>query len=219
MGAVFLLPARAMLHARSVCRVQQSLVCNLVPDAVDAWFGEALDWPDHQLVGALDVTSADVRRLLFRIARELKEPGFGSDALVELLAGQVCIELARQFRTMEPHVARGGLTPWRLRLIEEQVTADPGKATLADLASTCGLSVRHLTRAYRISCGRTLGDFIAEQRIDRARTLLSKGMSIKQTAFAVGFTAPSNFAAAFGRATGATPREYRSRSKAGPVSH
>jgi transcriptional regulator GlxA family with amidase domain len=36
-------------------------------------------------------------------------------------------------------------------------------------------------------------------------------MGVKTVAFATGFTAPSNFAAAFRRATGETPRQYRQR--------
>jgi AraC family transcriptional regulator len=213
MGNVFLLPAQSTLHARSECRMQQSLVCNLVPGEVEQWFGEEVEWPEHLLVGTLDITMGEVKRLLFRIARELQDPGFGSDALVELLTGQVCIELARQLRALDQKAPGCGLAAWRLRLIDEQVIDAPGKVTLAGLADSCGLSVRHLARAYRASRGRTLGDLIAEHRINLARAMLSQGATVKQTAFAVGFSAPTNFASAFRRATGETPRQYRSQHK------
>ena len=44
-----------------------------------------------------------------------------------------------------------------------------------------------------------------------AKRLLATGMCIKSVAYATGFTAPSNFTAAFVRATCETPRQYRQR--------
>jgi transcriptional regulator GlxA family with amidase domain len=55
----------------------------------------------------------------------------------------------------------------------------------------------------------SLGSYIAQCRLDAARRMLGSGMSVKQVAFATGFSAPTNFAAAFRHATGLTPRLYR----------
>jgi AraC family transcriptional regulator len=48
------------------------------------------------------------------------------------------------------------------------------------------------------------------QRIERAKLLLADAdRSITAVAMAVGYSAPSNFATAFRRMTGVTPREFR----------
>lgn len=211
MGPLFLLPAHRAIHARSNCRIQRSLHCRLNPDALSRWFDRELEWTDRRLTGSLDISSATIRLLMCRIADELRHPGFGREAIVELKLAEIGVELSRYFLGVEDSAVSGGLAAWRLRLIDDYLLHDAGSATLPGLAELCNLSVRHLARAFRISRGQSLGEYIADQRIDQARALLGSGMSIKQTAFAVGFTAPTNFAAAFRRSTGETPRQYRER--------
>ena len=210
-GQLFLFPAREEIHARSTCRTQRSIVCRLRPDALAGWCERDMEWTDRRLSGSLDITSPSLRRLVWRIGDELLNPGFGREAMVELLAGEVAIELARYFLNVQDGAAGGGLAPWRLRLIDDCLADNASGASLAELANLCNLSVRHLARAFRVSRGCSLGDHIAAQRIAQARRMLGQGCSVKETAFAVGFTAPTNFAAAFRRATGETPRQYRQR--------
>ncbi len=209
MGDLFMLPARLRLRARSECRVQHAIICRFKPDLVAALFQTNIEWTEQRLVGSLDIASDNIRRLLYRIAGELHSPGFASDAMIESLVAQACVELARYFQNVEINLPSGGLPPRRLRLINDCLANDPGGTTLSGLANLCGLSVRHLTRAFRASCGQSLGDYIAHYRIDHARRMLAAGASVKEAAFAVGFTASTNFSAAFRRATGYTPRQYR----------
>jgi AraC family transcriptional regulator len=212
MGDMFLLPAGSALHARGQGRVLQSLVCRLDPGPAAQWLGTDIEWTEQRLKGMLDITSRDIRHLLHTISAELLNPGFASEAKIELVVAQVCIELTRYLRNIDEDRPSWGLPGWRLRLIEEYLAEDPGRATLTVLASLCGLSVRHLTRAFRVSMGRSIGDYIAEQRIRCACKMLSQGASVKETAYAVGFSAPTNFATAFRREFGYSPREYRERS-------
>ena len=209
MGQLFLFPAQSPLRIRSACRVQHSLVCDLLPAAIRAWFDTDFEWTDQHLTGSLDIASRDVRRLMNGIIAELNSPGFAQEAMVELLTGQICINLARHFRDVDCAPPAGGLAPWRMRLIDEFLEANPGGATIAGLAGHCGLSPRHLSRAFRASSGQSLGAHMAQRRIAVACRMLIAGASIKHTAFATGFSAPTNFATAFHRATGLSPRAYR----------
>ncbi len=208
MGELFLFPAHTRLRTRSACQLQQSLVCELAPQRVQDWFDADLEWTDDRLVGSLDIADHDVRRLMNAIIAELARPGFAREAMVELLTAQICIVLARHFQDIDLDRGTGGLAPWRMRLIDDCLEADPG-ASIASLAGQCGISARHLARAFRTSTGRSLGDYIAGHRLAVARRLLASGASVKHTAFATGFAAPTNFATAFRRATGMTPRQYR----------
>ena len=209
-GQMFLLPAQHRVHAKSECRQQNSIVCCFDPTSFAAWFDGELQWTDGRLQGSLDIVSPSIRSLLFRIGEELRTPGFASETMVELIAGQVAIELSRHLIGIEESKT-GGLSSWCLRLIEERLGDAGAPPTLTELARLCHLSVRHLTRAFRASRGRSIGSHITEHRMDRAKRSLASGMSVKSVAYASGFTCPSNFAAAFQRATGESPRQYRQR--------
>ncbi len=112
---------------------------------------------------------------------------------------------------LEEKQVAGGLPGWRLRLIDQRLHDEPMPPSLAELAELCRLSVRQLSRAFRASRGQSIGSYIAERRLDHARRMLTAGMSVKAVAYSTGFSAPSNFTAAFVRATGETPRQYRAR--------
>jgi AraC family transcriptional regulator len=218
-GNVFLLPANQAVRAKSDCRQQQSLVCSFLPEAVAAWFEEDLLWTDARLQASLDIASPSVRSLLFRLGEEVRNPGFASTAMVESIASQIAIELARYCIGIEEQKATGGLSPWKLRLIDERLAEPGAPPSLSELATLCGLSVRHLTRAFRISRCRSIGSYITECSINQAKRLLASGVCIKSVAYSMGFNSPSNFSSAFRRATGETPREYRQRTAHGVGTH
>ncbi|AXB77981.1 hypothetical protein TQ38_002675 [Novosphingobium sp. P6W] len=214
-GALFLVPAHHKVHMRSACRVQRSIVCRLDPDAISPWLAPDLDWSDRQLVEGLDISNSAVRRLMCRISDEMHNPAYASQSLIELLLAEIGIELSRYFLALEDVPAAGGLAPWRLRRIDEFLARNAAGATLADMASLCNLSVRHLARAFQISRGCTLGDYMVAQKIEQSRRMLSEGMSVKETAHAMGFTVASNFSASFRRSTGETPSQYQRRAMPG----
>ena len=212
-GQVFLLPPKQTFRVRSDGGPSQtSIVCHLKPEALRRWFDGKLEWTDYRLEAGLDIGDANLRWLLMRLANELRSPGFASDALVELLVAQISIELGRYCTTIRERPTQGSLAPWRIRLIEERLTAADEASkppTLSELAQACNMSVRQLTRAFRASRGCSIGDYIAQCRIDHAKRMLASDQSIKAVAYALGFASPSSFSYAFRSATGQTPREYK----------
>jgi len=212
-GQLFLLPAGHAVRAKSDCRRQSSIVCKLRPAAVSAWFDSDLEWTDPRLQGSLDLASPIIRALLLRLGDEVRQPGFASDALIELISAQVAIELSRHCAGLTECKTAGGLPPWRLKLLDERLAEAMAAPTLPELAALCNLSVRQLTRAFRVSRGRSIGDYIAERRIENAKKLLAAERSVKAVAHTLGFATPSNFCTAFRRATGETPRQFRQRQR------
>jgi AraC family transcriptional regulator len=210
-GEMFLLPARHAVHTRSDCRQQNSIVCKFDPARIATWFDDELQWTDRRLRGSLNVVNEKIRRLLFQIGDELRNPGFASETMLELMARQVVLELCRHLLGIGERTVSGGLARWRLALIDERLGEGQAPPTLAELAALCNLSVRQLTRAFHASRGRSIGSYVAQHRIDHAKTLLASSMPIKAVAYTMGFKAPSNFTAAFQRVTGETPRQYRQR--------
>jgi len=208
-GKIFLLPPRETVRARSDCGRQTSLVCRLQPERIRDWLQDDLEWTDQRLEASLDITDANIRGLLLRLAEETRHPGFASEMLVELMAVQMAIELNRYYGAINESLASGGLAPWRLRLIDERLGEVGETPTLTELAALCGLSVRQLTRGFRASRRCSIGDYVANCRIDHAKRLLANDQSVKAIAYSLGFASPSSFCFAFRRATGETPRQYR----------
>ncbi|WHO37239.1 helix-turn-helix transcriptional regulator [Sphingobium sp. AP49] len=152
-----------------------------------------------------------VRDILHRMAREVREPGFASELMVEGLGVTLLAETLRILRQMEANAARkGGLSPWRLRTIEARIQDGATLPTLGELAELCGLSRRQLMRAFREETGRTVGAFVQDLTLDRAKALLQHtDLPIGEVAAQVGFTTATAFSTAFRRSIGESPRSFR----------
>jgi AraC family transcriptional regulator len=210
-GSVFMAPPGHLLQFRTDGGAQSSVVCQLRPEALTQWFEQDLEWTDRRLEASLDVSNANIRNLLLRLGQEMRYPGFASEALTELIAAQLAIELGRYCTAIDETNTAGGLASWRLRLIDERLAEVREAPTLAELARICSLSVRQLTRGFRASRGCSIGDYVAQSRIEAAKRRLTGDESVKAVAHAMGFASPSSFSYAFRRATGMTPRQFRQR--------
>jgi AraC family transcriptional regulator len=97
-----------------------------------------------------------------------------------------------------------------MRLVQDRIEQPGALPAVAELAEACGISTRHFFRMFRETTGTTLSSFAAERRLARAKALLaSHRASVKQIAWQCGFETAAAFSAAFRRATGVTPKEYR----------
>jgi AraC family transcriptional regulator len=188
--------------------------------AVNLFFPRTPEFPDEALAGdgaepflrdCLHISNDRLREIGLRINDELRSPSLASALMVEGLGLVLLGELARLMENQGANFTRkGGLAPWRLRLIEERVRTGPGLPTLAELAGLCGLSRRHLMRAFREETGGAISEFVVGVAITRAKTLLSQTTApISSVAKDAGFATAAGFAAAFRRKTGLTPRAYR----------
>jgi AraC family transcriptional regulator len=214
-GAMLLVPAGHAFRFRTDGGSMASVVCQIRPELLRRWCEDELAWTDRLLETNLDVASAALRTPLLRLADELRHPGLASDAMAELLLGQVTIELARHCAGLKAGPASGGLAAWRLKRIDERLIEVGAPPTLEELAQLCGLSVRQLTRGFRASRGCPIGDHIAARRAEAAKRLLAADESLKAVAHALGFASHSSFTSAFRKATGLTPRQFRQQARAG----
>jgi len=109
--------------------------------------------------------------------------------------------------------ARGGLAEWQRRAVVEFINDNLERnISLKELAGLVRLSPNHFCKAFASSMGMPPHHYQLRQRIERAKLLLADpDRSITDVVLATGYTASSNFATAFRRVTGLTPREYRRR--------
>jgi AraC family transcriptional regulator len=193
---------------------QRVLACHLDPDALRAYFD--WEWTPLELAGCFDISNIQIRASLSRIAEEVLCPGFAADVVIDSALSTLVVDLHRHFHATRQAASRpvGRLPAHKRRLVEEMIrSADHSYPTVEWLASRCGFSARHLSRIFRRTTGQTLGDFVAEVRIARAkRRLADRDALIKEIAYECGFRSQSAFAHAFRRATGQTPQQYRQNS-------
>lgn len=211
LGDIFLLPPGEPLFVRGGSGRQASLICHIDPALVHELAGQALEWDDQHLAATLDIGSARIRAILFRLTEEVRHPGLGWPRMLDFLAGELALELARYCIETVERPMTGGLSGWRLRLIDERLGDDTRAPTLQELADLCAVSVRQLTRGFRVSRGCSIGDHIEQRRMETAKRMLMAGDSVKTIAFALGFASPSSFTFAFRRAVGASPSTFRTR--------
>ncbi|MEW9855350.1 helix-turn-helix transcriptional regulator [Novosphingobium sp. M1R2S20] len=211
LGDIFLLPPGESLFVRGGTGRQASLICHLDPALVHELAGRPLEWDDQHLATTLDIGSARIRAILFRLTEEVRHPGLGWERMLDFLGGELALELARHCLEVAERPVTGGLSGWRLRLIDERLAEDTRTPTLQELADMCSISVRQLTRGFRVSRGCSIGDHVEQRRMESAKRMLMAGESVKTIAFAMGFASPSSFTFAFRRAVGTSPSMFRSR--------
>jgi AraC family transcriptional regulator len=209
-GAAFIVPpGQNVIACSDEDRSTSSLVCELDADPILRCYDRLPEPTDPLLLASLDVRDPNVLRLLLRLAEEVRHPDFASGILVEAVAAQMAIELFRRGATIVQRREQGGLAPWQLRRIDERLREVRETPTLAELAALCRISVRQLTRGFRVSRGCTIGRYVAGSQIEHAKQLLTAGETVSAIADALGFSSSSNFCFAFRRALGVTPGQFR----------
>ena len=93
-----------------------------------------------------------------------------------------------------------------LRRIDEDF---PDFIGLSDLAVHCGCSETYLTQIFRSYTGKTIYGYLTESRLEHARVLLKKGVSVTEAACQSGFYDTSRFITQFRKRFGITPGKYR----------
>ena len=106
---------------------------------------------------------------------------------------------------------RGGLAPWQLKRAEALMSKNLGvQVPLDQVAEECGLSVRHLARAFRQSTGVPPHRWLLNQRVQRAKELLPNAkLSLSDVALACGFGDQSHFTRTFTAAVRLSPGVWR----------
>ena len=90
------------------------------------------------------------------------------------------------------------------------------KIILEEAAEYAGVSRTYLSRLFSKEMGKTMGEYIAEQKIITAENMLRfTNMSITDIASVLAFSNHSHFARTFKEITGETPNEYRKRNVTG----
>jgi len=99
----------------------------------------------------------------------------------------------------------------RVAKVHECLVAEFSDApTISELGKRFGLNKNKLIAGFKKQYGKTISDFVQEQRLEEARRLLQQtDLPIIDVANQVGFNHQSNFATAMRRRFGMTPKQFR----------
>ena len=151
----------------------------------------------------------EIWQLASRLKQQTVNAGGPLPHYAEALSVLLAHELVRLNGGVGVALARGGLTGLQQKrvsdFIEEHLARD---LKLSELAALVELSPDHFARAFKQSFGVPPHRYHIGRRIERAKEMLST-RSVTDVALAVGFAETSSFSAAFRRATGFTPSEFR----------
>ena len=126
----------------------------------------------------------------------------------ELLA--LMTEMFRQYcRLVQKHSVKDYSPPVQQTLISIDANL-AGNLTLRTLSEKLNISSSYLSTIFKKETGKTLTDFIAQRRVERAMELLrTTRLQIQTIAQHCGILDVHYFSKIFKKVTGKTPKEYR----------
>lgn len=114
--------------------------------------------------------------------------------------------------------ARARIDPriWqRMRALRNWLSSDEAsRQPLCEMAQRMGMHASTLQRQFRAVFGVSVGDFVRETSLQRARFALENdGLSVKAVADLAGYGSAANFSTAYKRRFGITPKQARQRAR------
>lgn len=174
---------------------------------LDATFFDELaaNLSERALERCLDIREPRVLDNLRQAYFELLRPKFAANLMVEAQIISACVGIARHLQK-SPGRKRGGLPRWKVKIIEERLREDKPIPPVSELARLCGMSTRHLARAFSEENGHSISQHVRAASLARAQQMLAEGeLSLKEIAAKLGFSSRSTFSVAYRRQTGRSP--------------
>jgi AraC family transcriptional regulator len=131
-----------------------------------------------------------------------------ADSLIQTLTLHLLKNYTSANNIQENH---GGLSGYKLRRVQEFINANLEEdLSLAEIAEVADLSQFHFARAFRKSTNLTPQQYLMQQRIERAKVLLTKAeLPIVEVSLRTGFKNQSHFTTLFRKFTKFTPKMWR----------
>jgi AraC-like DNA-binding protein len=155
---------------------------------------------------------------LIALAEQILHPPAYAASLQSLYLESRAIEIITEALLAISHAdaENTGSTPRehaRLRLSAEFIDAHiDTPLTLSEIAREAGTSPNTLQRIFQAAYGVSVFEYIRGRKLDRARLSLERdGISVTEAAFLAGYSTSANFATAFKKRFGTSPKHVRAR--------
>jgi AraC family transcriptional regulator len=214
-GDVIIVPAGSSMQWRQDVDTNDALHLYLHPHVLRTT-AESVDFDTTQILQPqFGVRDEQIQHIALSLLCELQEANVIGRIYADSLAQLLAMQLVRRYseRRKDPHVSRGGMAPGKLRKAIEFMNANLDKehtVALGAVAEEVHMSYFHFSRAFKQSTGVSPNVYMIEQRIERAKKLLTEtDRPIAEIALRVGFASQSHFTTTFRRLAWATPKSFR----------
>ena len=158
----------------------------------------------------MDVEDTEKIKEIFLALLEHYQTGIATDEIMlqSLILRLVHIlnQTAVRFEKSTPKSNNHKIIEQTLEYIKQNLTAE---LTLEGLANAASFNPTYFHKLFKSSTGRTLHEYVEDQRIRKAiHLLISTNMTLTQIAYECGFSSQSYFSYAFKRRMGRSPRDY-----------
>lgn len=213
-GRLLLLPADLPLEVRTRGRPERVVRCVFSPETLKLYGGDCDIYDRDVLATCLNIRHREMTDLMTLLCDEMRSPGLASATLIESLGVALMVQLARYVASHATGRTgyRGGLSRRHMKLMTEAIEGEDKCLSLSELSDLAGLSLRHLTRAFKQTAGITIYTYIEQVRLEKAKALMADtDMLMKDIAARLGFSCASGLSVAFRKLTGESPNDYRKR--------
>ena len=133
------------------------------------------------------------------------DDGDGYIAVMRLLSAVISLPMYTEDAVSSPTIGRVGEI---LNYLDEHFTE---RITLTLISERFYISEYYLCRLFKEYTGRTLNEYVAQLRVERAKLLLSDGVSVSRAWRMSGFGSESSFTRTFREKAGCSAREWKSK--------
>jgi AraC family transcriptional regulator len=167
----------------------------------------------HTLRCSYGTIDAVLHQMTEMILPSLNGPPPFSELFLDYFCLLFCTHITKTYASSSAAIKayRGGLAPWQKRRVVELVSEHlDGSLRLVTLAEECGLSVSHFARSFRRTFGRSAHQYLIEQRVEKAKALLSNSTcALSEAAVQAGFSDQAAFCRTFKAVVGTAPGHWR----------
>ncbi|HEY9653211.1 MAG TPA: AraC family transcriptional regulator [Coleofasciculaceae cyanobacterium] len=189
------------------------LLLHLEPSLVAHAAADLLNTDRIEIVQQFKTRDPLIQNLGLALKSELESNGIGSRVYAESLFNTLCLHLVRHYSTSGQNVLTNSdsLPKDKLRYAIDYINENLEKdLTLAEIATSVGMSPYHFARAFKQAVGLPPHQYLIKRRIEKAKTLLTQtDLAIAEIAYRVGFASQSHFTTLFRKHTTTTPKAYR----------
>ena len=211
-GSFILLPAgtRDRLRWQGTSR---RLVLSVGAEAFQRAVGEDRSLPAMEFRDQWSLRDPGLRHLVTEMGREAKEGWPLNSLYADLLGMRLSAYLMGRYAatSIASPPFKGGLPVIQLRRAMEYLTENLHRdVRLDEVAQQLGISAFHFAHLFKGSLGQSPYQYLQDQRIARARQLLSgSALSVEEIALSAGWNSSVNFVRAFRQRVGRSPGAWR----------